>query len=67
MVELGYAIAISKKTVVFYKRELPFLVQKAGENIPHIRTVKFKNYEDIINEIIGNKMALFENDKDEND
>lgn len=67
LVELGYAIATDKKIVVFYKSKLPFLIQKAGENIPHIHTVKFKDFKVIKQEILSNKMALFgkENEDDE--
>lgn len=67
LVELGYAIATGKKTVVFHKSKLPFLIQKAGENIPHVHTVNFKNFKEINQEIISNKMALFgkENEDEE--
>lgn len=59
LIELGYAIALCKKTVVFYKKSIPYLLQKAGENIAHVRTVKFNKYETIIKELNTNKMALF--------
>lgn len=65
LIELGYAIALCKKTVVFYKKQIPYLLQKAGENIPHVRTVQFKNYDNIIEEIDKNKMALFGEDDNE--
>lgn len=65
LVELGYAIALGKKTVVFYKEELPFLIQKAGENIPHVHTVEFSDYEMIRKEIVRNKMSLFGKEENE--
>lgn len=65
LIELGYAIALCKKTVVFYKKHIPYLLQKAGENIPHVRTVQFKNYNNIIQEIDKNRMALFGEDDNE--
>ena len=60
LIELGYAIALGKKTVVFYKNKLPFLIEKAGEVIPHVHTVQFQSFDIIINEINRNKMDLFE-------
>lgn len=59
LIELGYAIALGKKTVVFYKKELPFLIRKAGEVIPHLQTVQYKKYDDITMALTSNKMALF--------
>lgn len=60
LIELGYAIATGKRVVVFYKKKIPYLLQKAGENIAHVRTLKCNNYDSIIEEIENNKMALFE-------
>lgn len=60
LIELGYAIATGKRVVVFYKNQIPYLLQKAGENIAHVRTLKCNSYSDIVSEIVNNKMALFE-------
>lgn len=59
LIELGYAIALSKKIVVFYKGKLPYLIEKAGENIQHIKTYKFKNYDSILEIINSNGQDLF--------
>lgn len=67
LVELGYAIAVGKKVVVFYKSKLPFLIQKAGESIPHVHTVQFRNFKMIHDEIIGNNMTLFGKEKEDNE
>lgn len=59
LIELGYAIALSKKIVVFYKGRLPYLIKKAGENIQHVKTYRFTNYESIIDIIQANDIDLF--------
>lgn len=59
LVELGYAIALCKKIVVFYREGLPYLIENAGEAIQHIQTIHFKEYSDIVKEIRSNEMALF--------
>lgn len=64
LVELGYAIALCKKIVVFYRNEIPYLIEKAGENIPHIRLQKYRTYDDILKEFDSNKQALFSEKED---
>lgn len=59
LIELGYAIALSKKIVVFHKGELPYLIKKAGENIQHIKTYQVRNFESIISIIQANGKDLF--------
>lgn len=67
LIELGYAIALCKKIVIFYKKELPFLVQKASENIPHVHSVEYKNISMITQEIFRDKMDLFGKDNESDD
>ena len=45
--------------MVFYKGKLPYLIEKAGENIQHIKTYKFKNYDSILEIINSNGQDLF--------
>ena len=59
LIEVGYAIALCKKVVVFYKNRIPYLLQKAGENIQHVHTVHFNNYLVIVDELLKSKMSLF--------
>ena len=65
LVELGYAIALCKKTVVFFKKELPYLIKKAGDNIPHVRVRQYSTFSDLKKEIRDNKMLLFNEDENE--
>lgn len=62
LVEIGYAIALSKNIVLFTKnlKELPFMLQEANATIPNLRIYSYKNYDDIIKIVESNKMALFE-------
>ena len=59
LIELGYAIALCKKVVVFYKNKVPYLLQKAGENIQHIHTEKFNDFSKIVKELKKSRMSLF--------
>lgn len=60
LVELGYGIALCKKLVLFYKDELPYILQEAGENIKHIKTFQFDKFENIGKIIESNGMDIFE-------
>lgn len=64
-VELGYAIALCKKTVIFYKKSLPYLIKNAGDNIPHVRVRQYSTFADLKKEILSNKMLLFSEDNNE--
>ena len=64
LVELGYAIALCKRTVIFYKKDLPYLIKNAGDNIPHVRVRQYSTFADLKKEILANKMLLFNEDND---
>lgn len=65
LVELGYGIALSKELVIFYRSDLPYIVEKAGQIINHVKTYKYEKLNDIIKSISENGMLLFEGDNDE--
>lgn len=65
LVELGYGIALCKRTVIFYRENLPYMVQDAGENVEHIKAFKFDDYSEITDIIIKNGMTIFEGRTDE--
>lgn len=60
LVEIGYGIALCKKMVIFYKESLPYILDKAGENINHIRSYKYDSPDDIIQIIQANGMDIFD-------
>lgn len=65
LVEIGYGIALSKKTVIFYREGLPYILGDAGETISHVKTYKYKDFDEI-NEIIStNGMDIFDGGSDE--
>ena len=59
LVEVGYGLALSKKTVIFYRDSLPYILEDAGTKIPHIDSRKYENYQDIMNIIESNGKQLF--------
>lgn len=64
LVELGYGLALCKRMVIFYGEELPYIVEKAGENIEHIKTYKYNKLIQINQIVKSDGMALFEVDED---
>ena len=60
LVEIGYCISLSKSTVIFYREGLPFMLRGAGEDIVHLHTRQFKEYDDILEQIEAEGKELFE-------
>jgi len=60
LVEIGYGISLSKKMVIFYNDELPFMLQEAGNTINNVKTIKYETYKDITKIINTNQMSIFE-------
>lgn len=48
LVELGSAISLTKRTVIFYRDSLPFVIEKAGSTIEHVTAYKYNDVNDII-------------------
>lgn len=65
LVEMGYGLALSKKTVMFYKEGLPYILKESGQSIPHIHTEKYSNWNDIIHIIESNGRQLFGFDEED--
>lgn len=65
LVEIGYGIALCKKMVIFYRGKLPYMLERAGESINHVKSYPFKDYDDIKKVLSTNGMALFDGDTDE--
>lgn len=65
LVEIGYGLALCKKTVIFYHDKLPYILEDAGGTIVHIKTYKYNEFEEIVNIIESNGMDIFEGGKDE--
>lgn len=65
LVELGYGISLSKRIVIFYKESLPYLVEKSGETMEHVKTYQYDDLSDINKIINSDGMALFEGGNDE--
>lgn len=65
LVEVGYGLALCKKTVIFYGEALPYILEDAGTNISHIDCRKFKDFSQIENIIDSNGKQLFGLDDDE--
>jgi hypothetical protein len=63
LVEMGYALALSKKTVIFHKCTLPYILQEAGMNIGHIKTYRYNDFDEIHKKIVSNGMDLFSEKK----
>ena len=64
LVEIGYGIALCKNVVIFYHEKLPFMLDGAAEDIPHLHTREYKEYSDII-KAINTDRSLFEVRRDE--
>lgn len=60
LVEIGYGISLSKKMVIFYNDELPFILQEAGNTINNVKTIRYETYKDITKIINTNQMSIFE-------
>lgn len=65
LVEIGYGLALCKKTVIFYGDKLPYILEEAGGTIDHIKTYKYSEFEDITNYLERNGMDIFDGGKDE--
>lgn len=59
LVEIGYGISLSKRMVIFYKEELPYILDGVGEHISHIKTYQYNKLEDIVREISRTEMNIF--------
>lgn len=64
LVEVGYGIALGKRIVIFYKKELPYILKDAGNEINHVKVKHFNEYEDILLEIKSSGRDLFNMDED---
>ena len=64
LVEIGYGLALCKKTVIFYKETLPYILQDAGTNISHIDSRKYSTFADIRHIIDSNGKQLFGDEED---
>jgi hypothetical protein len=53
LLEMGYAIALSKKTTIFTRRrtELPFMLRKADESIEKLRIVQYQSIDKLLDRI----------------
>lgn len=60
LVDIGYGIALCKKTVIFYREGLPYMLEEAGQYIKHVRTYHFDNYAEIDKILKSNGIELFE-------
>lgn len=65
LVEIGYGLALCKKTVIFYREDLPYILKDAGQSISHIDTRQYIKYEDIEHIIVSNGKQLFKIDEEE--
>lgn len=59
LVELGYGIALRKGIAIFHKGQLPYLLEKSGEAIPHVYTLQYKDFADINKIILSNGRVIF--------
>lgn len=65
LVEIGYGIALCKKTVIFYRDSLPYILEEAGETIGHVKTYQYHDFEDVIRIVTKNGMAIFDGGNDD--
>lgn len=65
LVEIGYGLALSKKTVIFYRESLPYILKDAGTNISHIDCRLYSNFDDIMHIIDSNGKQLFKLDEED--
>lgn len=59
LIELGYDLALSKNTIVFYRGDVPYLIDRLGENVEHVKTCRFNNYDNIIEYLSKNGKTVF--------
>ncbi len=64
LVEIGYGLALCKRTVIFYKESLPYILKDAGTNITHIDSRQYSTFSDIERIIESNGKQLFRNEED---
>lgn len=65
LVEIGYALALCKKTVIFYHESLPYILDNNGNGITHISPILYNDFDDIINTIESNGRQLFKFDEED--
>lgn len=67
-IEAGYAIALSKPSVLFVrsKADLPYLLQAAQQNFRFIKVYEYRDAVDLIRIIRTNGRKIFLNNKDRN-
>lgn len=65
LVEIGYGLALCKKTVIFHHGPLPYILKDAGINISHIDSREYENFNDIKHIIDSNGKQLFKLDEDD--
>lgn len=65
LVEIGYGLSLCKKIVIFYRDNLPYILQEAGETISHIKTYKYEHFSEIQNIVTINGMDIFDGGNDE--
>lgn len=61
LVEIGYAIALTKPMVIFTKSsdDLPFLLKEIDKSLTTVNVFEYKNSQDILKKIRGNGVDLF--------
>lgn len=59
LVELGYGIALRKGVAIFHKAQLPYLLEKSGEAIPHVYTLQYNDFPEINKIILSNGRDIF--------
>lgn len=61
LVEVGYAIALSKPTVIFTKSRqyLPFLLKDIDKTLTNVSVFEYTDPQEIVKKIRGNGRALF--------
>ena len=65
LVEIGYGLSLCKKTVIFYRDKLPYILEEAGETISHIKTYKYDSFNEIESVVTKNGMDIFDGGNDE--
>ena len=60
LVEIGYAIALSKKIIIFVKdpNDLPYMLHNSDVSINNIYIMTYKKIDDIIHQIESNGKAF---------
>lgn len=59
LVELGYSLAISKRVIIFYHGELPYMLREIGQAVHHVNTIPYSTYSEISKIIRQNGDTLF--------